>query len=160
MKSGLAIRFAEKKDISLILDFIKSLAMHVDHIDDVVSNEEMLTENLFNKRYAEVIIAEVDSKPAGFAIFFHNFSTFLGKPGIYLEDLFVNEEYRGKGYGKEILSFIAKLAVDRGCGRFEWSVLDRDEKAVRFYKSLGAWPVDETTVYRLDDSKLISLALY
>lgn len=158
MHDNLVIRTCNKEDIPLILKFIKSLAKYVNHLDDVVATEALLAENLFKNRYAEVIMAELAQKPIGFALFFHTFSTFLGKPGLYLEDLFIEEAYRGNGYGKKILAFLAKLAVDRDCGRLEWSVLDWDERAINFYKSLEASPLATSTVYRLTGSNLISLA--
>ena len=158
MDKHLTFRFCSQNDVPLILKFVKKLAKYVKLLDNVVATEILLAENLFNKRYAEVIIAELDSKPIGFALYFHNFSTFLGKPGIFIEDLFIEEEYRGNGFGKEILTFLARLAVDRDCGRLEWSVLDWDEKAINFYKSIDASPMDESTVYRLDGAKLTGLA--
>ena len=159
MQKELKIRFSDKNDIPFILEFVKSLARHAHHLDEVVATEALLTENLFHHRYAEAIIAEIDLKPIGYALFFHTFSTFLGKPGIYLEDLFVEEEFRSRGYGKQILSFLAKVAIERGCGRLEWSVLDWDKRAIKFYRSMEASPKDETTVFRLAGSKLAALAL-
>jgi GNAT superfamily N-acetyltransferase len=158
MDKHLTIRFSNQDDVPLIFKFVKSLAKYVKLLDEVAATEIMLSENLFNKRYAEVIIAQLDSKPIGFALYFHNFSTFLGRPGIFIEDLFIEEEYRGNGFGKEILTYLARLAVDRGCGRLEWSVLDWDEKAMRFYRSIDASPRDQSTVYRLEGAKLTELA--
>ncbi len=152
------IRFAQPEDISLILEFIKGLAEYEKMLDCVEATEEILRENLFNRKAAEVIIAEYEGLPVGFALFFHNFSTFLGKPGIYLEDLFVKPEYRGKGLGKIMLSFLAKLARERNCGRFEWWCLDWNKPSITFYKKLGAEPMDEWTVYRVSGKALDDLA--
>ena len=118
------LRFATTKDVKLILGFIKELADYENMSDDVVATEEILRESLFDRKMAEVIIGEYKNEPIGFALFFHNFSTFLGKPGIFLEDLYVQPEMRGKGIGKTILSFLAKIAIDRKCGRLEWCCLD------------------------------------
>lgn len=152
------IRFAEEKDIKLILDFIKELADYEKLLHEVVATEEILMESLFVRRAAEVIIGEHDGEPVGFALFFHNFSTFLGRPGIYLEDLYIRPEMRGKGYGKTLLSFLAKLAIERNCGRFEWWCIDWNEPSINFYKSIGAVPMDEWTVYRVHNEALINLA--
>ncbi|WP_312668266.1 GNAT family N-acetyltransferase [Tissierella praeacuta] len=152
------IRFAEEKDVKLILDFIKELADYEKLLHEVVATEETLMDSLFVRKSAEVIIGEHDGKPVGFALFFHNFSTFLGRPGIYLEDLYVRAEMRGKGYGKIFLSFLAKLAIERNCGRFEWWCIDWNEPSINFYKSIGAVPMDEWTVYRVHNQALIDLA--
>ncbi|WP_313232528.1 GNAT family N-acetyltransferase [Tissierella praeacuta] len=152
------IRFAEEKDVELILDFIKELADYEKLLHEVVATEETLMDSLFVRKSAEVIIGEHDGKPVGFALFFHNFSTFLGRPGIYLEDLYVRPEMRGKGYGKILLSFLAKLAIERNCGRFEWWCIDWNEPSINFYKSIGAVPMDEWTVYRVHNQALIDLA--
>ncbi|MBU5256704.1 GNAT family N-acetyltransferase [Tissierella praeacuta] len=152
------IRFAEEKDVKLILDFIKELADYEKLLHEVVATEEILMDSLFVRKSAEVIIGEHDGKPVGFALFFHNFSTFLGRPGIYLEDLYVRPEMRGKGYGKILLSFLAKLAIERNCGRFEWWCIDWNEPSINFYKSIGAIPMDEWTVYRVHNQALIDLA--
>lgn len=143
------MRFAKEDDVSLILDFIKQLADYEKLLDEVTATEEILKESLFERKAAEVIIGEYDEKPISFALFFHNFSTFLGKPGLYLEDLFVKPEYRGKGIGQIMLSYLAKLAVERNCGRLEWWCLDWNKPAIKFYKSKGAIPMDEWTVYRV-----------
>jgi len=127
-------------------------------LNEVVATEEILRESLFERKIAEVIIGEYENQPIGYALFFHNFSTFLGKPGIYLEDLYVKPEMRGKGMGKIILSFLAKLTLDRKCGRLEWWCLDWNEPSVKFYKRLGAAPMDEWTVFRADDEPLKKLA--
>ncbi|MCQ4925515.1 GNAT family N-acetyltransferase [Tissierella carlieri] len=152
------IRFAEEKDVKLILDFIKELADYEKLLHEVVATEEILMDSLFIRKAAEVIIGEHDGEPVGFALFFHNFSTFLGRPGIYLEDLYIRPEMRGKGYGKIFLSFLAKLAIERNCGRFEWWCIDWNEPSINFYKSIGAVPMDEWTVYRVHNQALIDLA--
>lgn len=152
------IRFAEEKDVKLILDFIKELADYEKLLHEVVATEEILMDSLFVRKAAEVIIGEHDGEPVGFALFFHNFSTFLGRPGIYLEDLYVRPEMRGKGYGKILLAFLGKLAIERNCGRFEWWCIDWNEPSINFYKSIGAVPMDEWTVYRVHNQALIDLA--
>ena len=151
-------RFANKKDCGKILDFIKQLAEYEKMSDEVVATEELLQEWIFEKQKAEVIFALENEKEVGFALFFHNFSTFLGRAGIYLEDLFVLPEYRGKGYGKGLLKQLAKIAVERGCGRLEWSCLDWNKPSIDFYLSLGAVPMDEWTVYRLTGDTLIEMS--
>jgi GNAT superfamily N-acetyltransferase len=156
--SNFKIRFAEANDTKLILDFIKELADYEKLLNEVVATEEILYDSLFIQKKAEVIIGEYDGKPIGFALFFHNFSTFLGKAGIYLEDLYIIPEMRGKGLGKIILSFLGKLAVERNCGRLEWWCIDWNESSIKFYKEMGAKPMDEWTVYRVDDSVLKDLA--
>lgn len=157
-KDKLTIRFAEEKDVKLILDFIKELADYEELLHEVVATEEVLRESLFVRKAAEVIIGEYDGEPVGFALFFHNFSTFLGRPGIYLEDLYVRPEMRGRGFGKTLLAFLAKLAKERNCGRFEWWCLDWNEPSIKFYKSIGAIPMDEWTVYRVTGQALDDLA--
>ncbi len=152
------IRFAEENDVKLILDFIKELADYEKLLHEVVATEEILFDSLFVRKAAEVIIGEHDGEPVGFALFFHNFSTFLGRPGIYLEDLYIRPEMRGKGYGKILLSFLGKLAIERNCGRFEWWCIDWNEPSINFYKSIGAVPMDEWTVYRVHNQALIDLA--
>lgn len=156
--SNLRIRFAEEKDLSLIFNFIKDLAEYEKLSDTVVATEDLIFDSLFIKKTAEVIIAEYQGLPAGFAVFFHNFSTFIGKRGLYLEDLFVKPEFRGKGIGKGLLVYLAKLAVKRNCERFEWAVLDWNESAINFYKSLDAQPMDGWTVFRLSGHYLKKLA--
>ena len=143
------IRYADKKDAGLILEFIKELAEYEKMSSEVVATEELLTEWIFEKKKAEVIFALEDGKEVGFALFFHNFSTFLGRAGIYLEDLFVKPDYRGKGYGKGLLKKLAEIAKERGCGRLKWSCLDWNKPSIDFYLSLGAKPMDEWTVYRI-----------
>lgn len=153
--TGFILRPANITDVPLILQFIKELADYEQLSDMVVATEAMLHDALFgHRKTAEVVIAEYNGEPAGFALFFHNFSTFLGKPGIYLEDLFVRPQYRRKGFGKFILTYLAKLAVERNCGRLEWSVLDWNTPSIDFYKSLGAVPMDEWTTFRLSGDAL------
>lgn len=151
-------RSAEERDIPLILQFIRDLAEYENLLHEVVATEELLREWLFEKRAAEVIFAVVDGKEAGFALFFHNFSTFLGRAGIYLEDLYVKPEYRGRGVGKGLLRRLAQIAIERGCGRLEWWCLDWNRPSIGFYLSLGARPMDEWTVYRLSGDTLRRLA--
>lgn len=155
---GFEIRFATAEDVPLILDFIKDLAEYEKMLDGVVATEEGLKESLFDKKQAEVIIGEESGEPVGFALFFHNYSTFLGKANLYLEDLFVKPDYRGKGYGKTLLSFLGKIAVDRDCGRLDWWCLNWNTTSIDFYKEMGAIPMDEWTVYRVEGEKLIRLA--
>ena len=152
------IRNANINDSATILGFIKELAEYENMSNDVVATEELLKQNIFEKKLAEVILAEFDNKPVGFALFFHNFSTFLGKGGIYLEDLYVQPALRGKNIGKALLSSLAKIAVDRDCGRLEWSCLNWNEPSIKFYKSQGAIPMDEWTVYRVTGNELNELA--
>ncbi len=160
MDDNFKIRIAGSEDVPILLKFIKKLAKYEKLLKEVTATEEILNKNIFEKKYAEVIIGELDSIPVGFALFFHNFSTFLGKPGIYLEDLFVNEEYRGRGFGKELLSYLAKLTVDRNCGRLEWSVLDWNKPALEFYSSLGAVPMNGWVLHRVTGDELMKLADY
>ena len=153
------IRAGELADVPLIAELIRGLARYEKLEDEVVMTEEKLTDSLFGeRRYAETLIAEVDGEPAGFALFFHNFSTFLAQPGIYLEDLFVVPEQRGHGVGRALLERLAQTAVDRGCGRLEWAVLDWNKDAIRFYEGLGARPNSDWTVYRLTGESLRALA--
>lgn len=157
--AGVATRFATAEDTPLILSFIRELAEYEELSHEVVTTEEVLRASLFGERpFAEVLLTFVEDEPAGFALFFHNFSTFLGKPGIYLEDLYVRPEHRGAGAGRALLSYLARLAVERGCGRLEWWVLDWNEPAVGFYKRIGAWAMDDWTVYRLTGDALERLA--
>ena len=154
----LSFRSATIEDCKLILFFIKELAIYERMLDEVVATEELLREWLFEQKKAEVIFACEDGKEIGFALFFHNFSTFLGRAGIYLEDLFVLPEYRGKGYGKAILKELARIAVERKCGRLEWACLDWNKPSIDFYLSMGAVPMDEWTVYRVTGTTLKELA--
>jgi len=151
-------RFAERRDTALILQFIKDLAEYEKMADLVVATPEMLEEEIFEKRKAEVLFVMENGREVGFALFFHNFSTFLGRAGLYLEDLFVLPEFRGKGYGKATLKKLAQIAVERGCGRFEWWCLDWNRPSVDFYLSLGAEPMSEWTTYRVTGEKLLKLA--
>ena len=151
-------RFAAQQDAALILDFIKDLAEYEKMSDLVVANEELIRENLFEKKRAEVIFAMENGKEVGFALFFHNFSTFLCRAGIYLEDLFVKPEYRGRGHGKALIKELARFAVERGCGRLEWCCLDWNRPSIDFYLSLGASPLDEWTTYRVTGDSLRALA--
>lgn len=151
-------RYAEEKDAAKILYFIKELAAYEKMSDEVVATEELLKEWIFDLKKAEVIFAIVDDKEIGFALFFHNFSTFLGRAGIYLEDLYVMPEYRGKGYGKALLKKLAQIAVERKCGRLEWWCLDWNQPSIDFYLSLGAEAMDEWTVYRIAGEKLTEFA--
>ena len=155
---SLSFRFASRNDAALILRFIKELAAYEKMLDDVVATEELLREWIFEKDKAEVIFAMEDGREIGFALFFHNFSTFLGKAGIYLEDLFVLPERRGKGYGKALLKKLAQITVERGCGRLEWACLDWNRPSIDFYLSLGAVPMDQWTTYRLTGNTLNDLA--
>ena len=151
-------RFANKGDTALILDFINKLAQYEKLENEVIATEQLLDEWIFEKQKAEVIFALEDGKEVGFALFFHNFSTFLGRAGIYLEDLFVLKEYRGRGYGKGLLKRLAKIAKERGCGRLEWSCLDWNKPSIDFYLSLGAVPMNDWTVYRVTGKTLENLA--
>lgn len=151
-------RFAERKDVPLILYFIKELAEYEKMLDEVVATEQLLEQWLFDKNKAEVIFSMEDGKETGFALFFHNFSTFLGRSGIYLEDLYVKPEYRHKGYGKGLLKKLAEIAVERGCGRLEWWCLDWNRPSIDFYLSMGAQPKEDWTVYRIAGDTLTKLA--
>ena len=157
-ETAVAFRYAERKDIAQILQFIKELANYEKTLDQVVADEAALEEWLFDKQKAEVIFALEDGKEVGFALFFHNFSTFLGRAGIYLEDLYVRPECRGKGYGKALLKKLAVIAVERGCGRLEWWCLDWNKPSIAFYLSLGAEPMLGWTVYRIAGDTLQELA--
>ena len=155
----LSIRVATRDDIGLIAQFIRALADYEKLLHEVRFDEAGLAEKLFGARpYAEVLIGEIEGSPEGFALFFHNFSTFEGKPGIYLEDLFVTPEARGSGLGTALLAELARLAVERDCARLDWSVLDWNEPSIGFYKALGAKALDEWTGFRLEGSALKALA--
>ena len=149
---------AQRKDTALILQFIKELAEYEKMADEVVADETTLETWIFDKQKAEVIFALEDGKEVGFALFFHNFSTFLGRSGIYLEDLYVKEQHRGKGYGKALIKKLASIAVQRGCGRLEWWCLDWNKSSIDFYLSLNAEPMKDWTVYRLAGDALRKLA--
>ena len=148
------IRPARPDEAGLVLDFIKKLAVYEKCADDVVADEATLRHSLFVEHAAEVVFAEEDGTVVGFALFFHNFSTFVGRKGMYLEDLFVLPEKRGRGYGKALLKYVAKLAVERNCGRMEWICLDWNESALSVYRSMGAEPLSDWTVQRLDEQAL------
>ena len=153
------LREATKEDCQQILDFIKELAEYERLSHEVVATVATLEETLFGEvAYAQSVIGEYQGKAVGYALFFHNFSTFTGRPGIYLEDLYVQPEMRGKGFGKCLLAYLAKLAVEKNCTRVEWSVLDWNEPSIQFYRSIGAVPMDEWTVQRLDGDALASFA--
>ena len=158
MNNNLTFRSAERKDTALILRFIKELAEYEKMLHEVVADEPTLETWVFDQKKAEVIFAVEDGKEVGFALFFHNFSTFLGRAGIYLEDLYVRPECRGKGYGKAILRKLAQIAVERGCGRLEWWCLDWNKPSIDFYLSLGAEPMSDWTVYRIAGDTLKQLA--
>ena len=152
------IRFATEADIPVILEFIHALAAYENMEDQVIVTPELLKEWVFQKKKAEVFLVSEDEKSVGFALFFHNFSTWLGRAGIYLEDLFVLPEYRGKGYGKQLLKKLASIAVQRKCGRLEWWCLDWNQSSIDFYLSLGAEPMSDWTVYRISGDTLQDLA--
>ena len=150
-------KYAERKDTALILRFIIELAAYEKMENEVVADEKLLEEWIFDKQKAEVIFALENGKEVGFALFFHNFSTFLGRAGLYLEDLYVMPEYRGRGYGKALLKKLAEIAVERGCGRLEWWCLDWNKPSSEFYKHMGAVAMDHWTVYRVAGKALEDL---
>jgi GNAT superfamily N-acetyltransferase len=151
----LRFRYAAREDVPVLLELIRELAEFEKLLDQVAADEATLAEQLFGaRRVAEVVLAELKNEPVGFAVFFHNFSTFLGRAGLYLEDLYVRPHARGLGVGRWLISFVAKIAVERKCGRFEWSVLDWNTRAIDFYRSLGAVPMDEWTVQRVTGAAL------
>ena len=151
-------RFANEQDVSLIFNFIKALAEYEKMSDQVIANEDLLREWIFEKKKAEVLFAMEDGKEVGFALFFHNFSTFLGRAGIYLEDLFVMPAYRGHGHGKGLIRELARITLERGCGRLEWCCLDWNQPSIEFYRALGAESLDEWTTYRLTGDSLRTFA--
>ncbi|HXH03203.1 MAG TPA: GNAT family N-acetyltransferase [Candidatus Competibacteraceae bacterium] len=156
---GFTLRFASAADVPLILAFIKELAEYEQLSEEVVADEALLAVTLFGKRRtAEVVIGQYQGEPVSFALFFHSFSTFLGRPGLYLEDLYVRPQARGRGIGEVMLAFLARLAEERGCGRVEWSVLNWNRPAISLYKKLGAVPMDEWTLYRVSGQALEQLA--
>ncbi len=156
---GLGIRFAQPADAGLVLDFIRKLAEYEKRLAEVTATQAAVSQTLFGEKpCAEVLILEVDGKSVGFALFFQNYSTFLAAPGIYLEDVYVEPEYRSRGIGKSVFIFLARLALERGCGRFEWSVLTWNEPAIRFYEKLGSKPKTEWTIYQQSGKALQSLA--
>jgi len=157
--ADLQIRPARVEDVPVILELIRDLAAYERAPDEVTATEEQLVDVLFGERpVAEVLLAFEEESPVGFAVYFYNFSTWLGRPGLYLEDLFVKPEKRGKGYGRALLVELAKIARDRGCGRMEWAVLNWNEPAIKFYQALGAKPMDEWTVFRLTRDEIAKLA--
>ena len=158
MEPETVFRYADRNDVPLILGFVKELADYEQLQDEVVADEKTLEEWIFDRQKAEVIFALEDGKEVGYALFFHNFSTFLGRAGIYLEDLYIQPEYRGRGHGKGLLKKLASIAVERGCGRLEWSCLDWNRPSIDFYLSLGAQPMSDWTVYRLAGNTLTELA--
>lgn len=150
-------RCATEDDAALVLEFIKGIATYEKMLDEVVNTEELIKEVVFGKGNAEVIFVLEDGKEVGFALFFHNYSTFVGRSGIHLEDLFVWPEHRGKGYGKALFCEVARIAKERNCGRMEWTCLNWNEPSIKFYLSLGAVPMDEWTTYRLTEDKIAAL---
>ncbi len=158
MNNGLSFRNAEKNDISLILHFIKELASYEKMLDDVIATEDILNHWIFEEKKAEVFFVLENNKEIGFALFFHNFSTFVGRAGLYVEDVYIMPEYRKKGYGKAVFKKLAQIAVERGCGRMEWSCLNWNKPSIDFYTHIGAVPMSEWTVYRLTQDKIKKLA--
>ena len=155
---SLSFRAARRADVPLILGMIRALAEYEQLLSEVVATESVLEEWLFDKKKAEVLFPMLEGKEIGFALYFHNFSTFLGRAGLYLEDLYIQPAYRGRGYGRKVLQKLAQIAVERGCGRLEWWCLDWNAPSIAFYKNLGAQPMDEWTVYRLSGDTLRNLA--
>lgn len=158
MNTTVAFRDAERKDVPLILQFIKEIAAYEKMSNQVIADETTLETWIFDKEKAEVFFVLEEGKEVGFALYFHNFSTFVGRGGIYLEDVYIRPEYRGKGYGKAILKKLAAIAVERGCGRMEWVCLDWNQPSIDFYLSLGAQPMSDWTLYRLTGDALAQLA--
>ena len=156
--SNFIIRKATEQDVALILYFIRELAEYEKLPHEVVATEDVLYNSLFVENKAEVVIAEEDSQPVGFALFFHNFSTFVGRKGLYLEDLFVLPSKRGLGYGKALLKHLAQIAVERNCGRMEWVCLDWNKSSIDFYKSMNANAMEDWTIYRLTGENLLNMA--
>ncbi len=158
MANQIIFKYAKESDVPLILKYIKELADYEGLLNEVVATEEILQEWIFEKKSAKVLLGEVDGEPMGFALYFHNFSTFLGRAGIYLEDLYVRLEYRGRGYGKAFLRKLAQIALEEGCGRLEWWCLDTNKPSIDFYLSLNAEPMNEWTVFRIAGDTLTELA--
>lgn len=158
LKNNLVIRNAKEEDVSTLLELIKEIAEYEKMSDQVIATEETLMESIFKNNRANALILEIDNKKIGYCIYFYNFSTFIGRNGIYIEDIFIKKEYRGNGFGSEIFKFLAKKAKEEGCKRIEWSCLNWNEPSIKFYKSLGAIPMDEWTVYRLTEDKINELA--
>ena len=155
---SLTFRHADETDLGLVLEFIKELAEYERLLDDVVATEDTLREWMFEKKAAGAFFAVVDGAEVGFCVFYYNFSSFVGRAGVFIEDIYVKPEYRGRGYGKAMMKKIASIAIERGCGRIEWSCLDWNEPSIRFYLSLGAQPMDEWTVYRMAGETLNDMA--
>ena len=155
---NLKIRETNEKDCELILSLIKEIAEYEKMSNQVIATEETLLEYIFKNNRAEVVILELDKNPIGYALFFYNFSTFVGRSGLYLEDIFIKNEFRGRGIGKEVFKFLAKKAREEGCKRMEWVCLDWNEPSINFYKSLGAIPMDEWTIYRLNEKEIKKLS--
>lgn len=159
MQSELIIKQAKEEDVPLILSFIKKIAEYEKLSHEVIATEEILRESLFGEKpSAEVVFGYLNNEPVAYAVYFYNFSTFIGKKGLYLEDLFVLPELRGSGIGKKMLIYLIKKSVEENCGRMEWAVLDWNEPAIKFYKSLGAKPMDEWTTFRMDEEALRKIA--
>lgn len=156
--SDIKIRLAEESDVKLIYNFIKELAEYEKLSNEFVATEEILLDSLFVKHQAEAVIGEYKGKPVGFALFFNNFSTFLGKSNLYLEDIYIQPQFRGVGLGKAIFSYLAQLCVDRGYGRMDWCCLDWNESSIHFYKKMGAKPMSDWTIYRMEGQELSDLA--
>ena len=154
MDEKFTIRQAVREDVPVILQLIRAIAEYEKMSDCVTATEAIVEASMFDRNEAHCVLAEYDGKPIGFALYFYKFSTFVGKAGLYLEDLFVYPEYRGHGYGKKLLKYLAKLAVEQGCERYEWICLDWNQPSIDFYKSMGAIPMDEWTVYRLTGDAL------
>lgn len=155
---NLKIRETNEKDCELILSLIKEIAEYEKMSKEVIATEETLLEYIFKNNRAEVVILELDKNPIGYALFFYNFSTFVGRSGLYLEDIFIKKEFRGRGIGKEVFKFLARKAREEGCKRMEWVCLDWNEPSINFYKSLGAIPMDEWTIYRLNEKEIKKLS--
>lgn len=155
---GARIRMAQREDIPMVLGFVKELAQYERMSDEVVATEALFEEWMFERGVAQSLICEYEGEPVGIALYFHNFSTFVGRGGLYLEDLYIRPQMRGKGLGKALFRCLAQIALERGCGRMEWSCLDWNEPSIEFYRSLGARSMDEWTVYRLTGDQLRTLA--
>jgi len=159
MPDAISITPATPADVPTILAFIRELAEYEKLLDRVTATDQLLHETLFGARpYAEVLMARLDGSPVGYALFFHNYSTFLARPGVYLEDVYVRPAFRGRGVGKALLREVARVAQQRNCGRLEWSVLDWNKPSIDFYLSLGAKPLDDWTMYRMDEAAIAALA--
>lgn len=156
--TGFRMRYATREDVPLILEFIKGLAVYENMLADVVATEEILTESIFDKNGAEVLIGEYEGKPVSFILYFFNYSTFVGRSGLYLEDLFVIPEMRKRGFGREMFTILARIAKERNCGRFEWACLDWNKPSIEFYTKMGAVPMSDWTVYRISGKALDDLA--